>query len=196
MKKITLRSALALLFAVVMMMTFASCVGEGSTETEPYIEETPEKESVSEWETEPEETIEEYKKCEHVYKNGYCSRCGEKGGATENLHFLANGDGTWRVSGVGECTYIHIIIPLMAPNGEPITKIGYRAFAWYETMETIVIHKNITVIDSSAFHDCLSLQWAEFDDPDGWYCNGVPVDFSDPRKNVSILLSGEKFEKR
>lgn len=195
MIRTVLSSVLFLLLILAFTITLVACriSDEGA--------ESSSEESVSEWETEPapetpnEDSNEDYQKCEHKYKNGYCSLCGEKGGATDDLHFLPNGDGTWRVAGIGECTDIHIVIPLKSPNGEPVTKIGYRAFAWYETMETIVIHENITVIDLSAFHDCLSLKSAEFEDPDGWYCDGKPVSLSDPRLNVSILLNGEKLEK-
>ena len=192
MIKTILRSVSILLLALALILTLSSCNKEELPEETPL-------ESVSEWEPEstsaPETEKEEIKKCVHKYKNGYCTICGERGDATDDLHLLSNGDGTWRVSGVGECTDIYVVIPLKAPNGEPVTKIGYRAFAWYENMETIVIHENITVIEMSAFHDCLSLEKAEFEDPEGWYCDGKPVNLSNPRMNVEILLSGAKLEK-
>lgn len=192
MIKTILKSVSILLLALALALPLASCNKEEIPEETPL-------ESVSEWEPEttpaPETKENEIRKCEHKYKNGYCTLCGERGDATEDLHLLSNGDGTWRVSGVGECTDIYVVIPLKAPNGEPVTKIGYRAFAWYEDMETIVIHENITVIEMSAFHDCLSLKKAEFEDPEGWYCNGKPVNLSNPRMNVEILLGEGKLEK-
>ena len=195
MKASILRSVFILILALVLITSLVSCnkEPEGGEEPEESTYETPAAETPGEESEEPEE---EYVECEHKFENSKCVYCGEKFWRSKDLHFLSNGDGTCRVSGIGKCDDTKIVIPLRSPKGEPVTVIGYRAFAWYETMESIIIHENITEIGQSAFHDCLSLQSAVFEDPDGWYCDGKPINLTDPRLNVQILLSGAKLEKR
>ena len=195
MKASRLRSVFLLILALIMIMSLASCnkAHEGGEETEESTYETPAAETPLEGSDEPKE---EYVECKHEFENSRCIHCGEKFWRSKDLHFLSNGDGTCRVSGIGKCNDLKVVIPIRSTKGEPVVEIGYRAFAWYEEMESIIIHEGITVIGESAFHDCLSLRSAVFEDPEGWYCNGKPVDLNNPALNVSILLNGEKLEKR
>ena len=52
-----------------------------------------------------------------------------------------------------------VIIPSEI-NGSPVVNIGYRAFAFNESIEAILLHENVKLIESEAFSGCSKLQVA------------------------------------
>ena len=76
---------------------------------------------------------------------------------TEGLSYILNGDGNgYTVSGIGTATDTDIVIP-SEYNGLPVTGIGYTAFAWCDSLTSVVIPDSVTSIGSYAFADCDSL---------------------------------------
>ena len=92
----------------------------------------------------------------HNYSNGVCSGCGDKYYSV-GLKFTSNGDGTWYVSEIGDCTDTDIVIPSTLPNGDSVTSIGERAFWFCDSPTSVVIPDSVTSIGHSAFRSCSSL---------------------------------------
>ena len=76
---------------------------------------------------------------------------------SEGIKFTSNGDGTCRVSGIGSCTDIDVVIPLTSPEGWRVTNIGREAFYDCDSLTSIVIPDGVTSIGNEAFYDCDSL---------------------------------------
>ena len=91
----------------------------------------------------------------HNYSNGVCSGCGDK--YSVGLKFTSNGDGTWYVSEIGDCTDTDIVIPSTLPNGDSVTSIGERAFWFCDFLTSVVIPDSVTSIGHSAFRGCSRL---------------------------------------
>ena len=81
---------------------------------------------------------------------------------SEGLAYTLKGDGTYEVSGLGECTDLNIVIPSKV-NGITVTSIGEYAFdALYHRAEcanivSIIIPETVTSIADYAFYGCSSL---------------------------------------
>ncbi len=73
------------------------------------------------------------------------------------LEFASNGDGTCKVSGIGTCTDLDVVIPSVSPNGERVTSIGASAFNLRINLTSITIPESVTSIGYSAFSSCSSL---------------------------------------
>ena len=81
---------------------------------------------------------------------------------TEGLSYILNGDGNgYTVSGEGTATDTDIVIPF-EHNGLPVTSIGYEAFAWCDSLTSVVIPDSVTSIWDDAFYECASLQYNEY----------------------------------
>jgi len=98
---------------------------------------------------------EEIKATGHNYVNGCCDRCGEK--ISVELEYTLSEDSTYyTVSGMGTCTDTELYIP-STYEGLPVTRIGYNAFAKYDSLTSVTIPDSVTNIDYSAFSGCTSL---------------------------------------
>lgn len=71
------------------------------------------------------------------------------------LVYELQGDGTYAVVGF-EGDVEDVNIP-STYNGAPVTCIGYEAFAYCHTLESITIPNGVTTIEEGAFFDCYSL---------------------------------------
>ena len=73
---------------------------------------------------------------------------------SRGLDFVSNGDGTCYVSGIGYCTDVDIAIPRISPEGELVVGIGDSAFAWCESINSVIIPESVTYIGENAFWSC------------------------------------------
>ncbi len=203
MKKSYIKIACAVILALILMLPIISCgsvndtagddseyIPPATTEKVMHTESRPVGGTVETPEAETGEA------CEHEYENEVCIYCEAEYSAGDGLHFISNGDGTCRVAGTVNLFDAHIVIPPVSPAGDKVTVIGYRAFAWYEPLESIFIPESVTVIDKSAFHDCLILGSVVFENTEGWTRDGKPVDVTDPARNAQLLMHGEKWERK
>ena len=198
MQKTALRTMSLLLAVIAFTLSLSACKAD-ITEPPRVTESGPESQdpSATEGIYESEDTEEtEDTECKHELMFGVCRLCKKDFSGSEGLFFISNGDGTCRLAGIDFCTDTDIVIPSYAPSGDAVVEIGYRAFAWNEEIRSVTIPKSVTVIQKSAFHDCLYLKSVTFEGTKGWTCNGVPVDVSDSSANVRRLLNGDKWEKQ
>lgn len=77
---------------------------------------------------------------------------------SKGLKFTTLYNGTCYVSGIGNCKDTDVVIPLTAPNGDIVIRIGNYAFSSCETLTSIVICDNVTRIEANAFSGCLRLK--------------------------------------
>ena len=82
---------------------------------------------------------------------------GESGNESEGLSLFSNGDGTCRVSGIGRCTDVDVVIPETSPDGDNVTSIGESAFADCDRLSSVVIPDSVTSIGNDAFSRCSNL---------------------------------------
>ena len=76
---------------------------------------------------------------------------------SKGLEYTANSDGTCSVTGMGTCTDTEVIIPSIAPTGDVVTSIGYKAFANQSSIISVIIPDGVTQIGSKAFYECDNL---------------------------------------
>ncbi|MBQ8495922.1 MAG: leucine-rich repeat protein [Clostridia bacterium] len=74
------------------------------------------------------------------------------------LSFRENDDGTWSVSGIGDCTDTNIVIPTATPDGAKVTGIRRNAFKDNNTITSVTIPVGITTIEKWAFRYCKNLK--------------------------------------
>ncbi len=79
------------------------------------------------------------------------------------LAYTLNNDNTYSVTGIGECTDKHIIIPSTYKE-KPVTSIGNSAFYECSSLTSVNIPDSITSIGDTAFRKCSSLTSFEFGD--------------------------------
>ena len=133
---------------------------------------------------------------EHTFENGFCSVCGmEEPDATvgsEGLRYALINNGTaYKVSGIGTCSDLDIVIP-STYNGLPVTKIGDRAFNQRSNLTSISIPDTITAIGDGAFYYCVGLTSVYITDIAAW----CAIDFASLHSNPlwsahTLYLNGE-----
>ena len=79
------------------------------------------------------------------------------------LKFRSNGDGTYSVSGIGDCTDKNIVIPTATPEGQPVTGIWRNAFSGNKTITSVKIPAGIQFVEKWAFRNCTSLSSVQID---------------------------------
>ena len=90
-------------------------------------------------------------KTEDGFRVKICSRCNEIiyretiSAGSVGLAFTDNGDGTYRVSGIGTCTDTEVVVPAMY-EGKPVTSIGSYAFDGCSSLTSVVIPDGVTSI--------------------------------------------------
>ena len=99
----------------------------------------------------------------HAYVNYICTRCGHSS-ASQGLSFTSLGNGTCKVSGMGQCTDSHVIIPQYSPDGQRVVGIEADAFANCDSLVSLTVPDYITSIGEEAFRGCTSLERVELGD--------------------------------
>ncbi len=79
-----------------------------------------------------EKEIEKIPETKHNFVNNVCAICGKKEGG--GLEYTEDGNGGYKVSGIGTCTDLDIVIP-SEYNGKPVTSIGGSAFFCVATLQ-------------------------------------------------------------
>lgn len=133
---------------------------------------------------------------EHTFENGFCSVCGmvdpDATVGSEGLKYTLINDGTaYKVSGIGTCTDLDIVIP-STYNGLPVTEIGDRAFNQRSNLTSITIPDTITAIGDRAFYYCVGLTSVYITDIAAW----CAIDFASLHSNPlwsahTLYLNGE-----
>lgn len=75
---------------------------------------------------------------------------------SKGLLYRSHGDGTCDVIGIGTCEDWAVIVPRYSPDGDMVTGIAPKAFA-YSKINSIILPDSITAIGSRAFDSCDSL---------------------------------------
>ena len=83
------------------------------------------------------------------------------------LSYSLNGDGSYWVTSVGECTDTEVVIPAQY-NGKAVTGIAEEAFAYNETITSVYIPSSVKKIQPNAFFFCTNLQGVTFETTTGW----------------------------
>ena len=93
-------------------------------------------------------------------KHGICTVCKETVRETitssEGLSFTQNPDGTYTVSGRGNCKETFLVIPTIY-DGKAVTGIADYAFSGYTDLIYVFISGTVKTIGEQAFADCTSL---------------------------------------
>lgn len=90
---------------------------------------------------------------------------------SRGLEYVSNGNGTCRVSGIGSCTDLNIIIPARSPDGDNVTEIGNKAFFGCASLTSITVSAGVTSIGAEAFEGCTSLTSIKVDKNNVNYCS-------------------------
>ena len=77
---------------------------------------------------------------------------------SQGLVYALTDDGKGYVVSGCDTSVTHITIPETF-NGLPVVGIGYEAFGFCYDLQEVIIHRNITNIESYAFSDCISLSY-------------------------------------
>lgn len=122
----------------------------------------------------------------------------EKEGTEENysqgLSFSIDSYGTgYNVSGLGTCEDTDLKIPVEY-NGKPVIGISENAFAFTDTIISVVIPLTIKSIESNAFNLCINLQRVVFLGQNTWIVKngptlviGTEIDVSNAEQNAVYL---------
>ena len=78
--------------------------------------------------------------------------------ASKGLEFTSNGNGTCYLSGIGTCTDVNVIIPSYSASGDRVIKIGERAFASNEDIESVFVPKTVETLGLYCFNYCKYLE--------------------------------------
>lgn len=76
---------------------------------------------------------------------------------SSGLTFANNPDGSCTVTGMGDCTDSHLIIPPVSPDGHIVRAIAARAFSGNDRLITVFIPATVTEIGAEAFSGCIRL---------------------------------------
>ena len=90
----------------------------------------------------------------HSIENGYCTVC-KLPESTPGLEFEKNEDGTYTVTGIGDCQETSISIGIYKDSY--VTSIDYEAFYGCTSITSVTIGNSVTSIGDRAFCDCISL---------------------------------------
>ena len=90
----------------------------------------------------------------HNVQNGVCTVCGGKESTPGLLH-RPNNDGTYTVTGKGNCRETDIVIGIY--NNRDVTAIRDRAFSNCSSLTSIEFSGSLTTISEKAFYGCTSL---------------------------------------
>ena len=90
----------------------------------------------------------------HNVKNGVCTVCGGKESTPGLLH-RPNHDGTYTVTGKGNCRETDIVIGIY--NNRDVTNIGSYAFYYCTSLTSIEFSGSLTTIGEMTFYGCTSL---------------------------------------
>lgn len=101
------------------------------------------------------------------------------------LLFTKNGDGTCRLSGLGNCTDACVVIPETSPEGDLVTEIDADAFRGAIGVAAVQIPSTVQYIGERAFADCGSLLYISVSPQNRFYCDAGGVLYS---KDQSVLL--------
>ena len=93
----------------------------------------------------------------HTYYTHTCRDCDSVITVSVGLSFTSNGDGTCYVSGIGECTSLHILIP-ESYGGMRVTGIGAGAFSGCEGLLAVILPDTVGSVGAGAFSGCTSLK--------------------------------------
>jgi hypothetical protein len=77
--------------------------------------------------------------------------------ASEGLEFQSSGDGTCRVTDIGQCRDSRVVIPTHSPEGDRVTSVIKRAFEGCTGLVSVYVPDTVQSIGESAFEDCPSL---------------------------------------
>ena len=95
-----------------------------------------------------------YGTAQHILVDGICTRCDS--GASKGFTFSEYDKEL--LTDDGSCTDSDVVIPQISPSGTYVSRIGNRAFAGNETIETLVIPHTVTYIGEGAFQNCKNLK--------------------------------------
>lgn len=79
---------------------------------------------------------------------------------SDGLAYTQKPDGTWEVSGIGDCTLTKLVIP-STYMGAAVTSIGESAFRNQTQLTRVGIPDTVTSIGANAFFGCTGLKMAE-----------------------------------
>lgn len=80
-----------------------------------------------------------------------------------SLEYLSLGNGTCKVTGIGSCTDVYIIIPEKSPQGDVVVSIGEKAFFENSSIKAVQIPSTVMSIEKMAFGGCSSLVYVHVD---------------------------------
>lgn len=101
------------------------------------------------------------------------------------LLFTKNGDGTCRLSGLGNCIDACVVIPETSPEGDLVTEIDADAFRGASGVAAVQIPSTVQYIGERAFADCNNLLYISVSPQNRFYCDAGGVLYS---KDQSVLL--------
>ena len=76
--------------------------------------------------------------------------------STKGLEYFKNSDGTYAVTGKGDCQETEIVIDRY--KTKKVTKIGNWAFAFHESLSSVSLGDSVTSIGNNAFYNCVGLK--------------------------------------
>ncbi len=91
----------------------------------------------------------------HNIENGFCTEC-KLPESTPGLKYSKNADGTYTVTGIGDCQETSISIGIYEDSY--VTSIGNYAFEYCTRLTSVTIGNSVTSIGEYAFWNCTSLK--------------------------------------
>ena len=193
MKKQSLKSILAVILAVILILSMSACNKNKSKDEDPTTVETPtylegEAPTSDETQSPTEQPSKENENTQNKHTEAPTQAPTEpptEAPTEPSLEYKSFGNGTCSVVGIGNIDDLYVVIPEKSPEGDVVTTVEAGAFAGNSSITVIQISSTVYSIGNLAFSDCKNLVHIAVDEKNTHFCDVDGVLFD---KNQTTLI--------